>query len=185
MTDKILLKKAILAKRDELKNRTEKSNKICNTFLQSDLFKNAKTVFVFLSFGSEVDTNLVLKSCFEQGKKVCVPVCRKDCVMDAVSVENLSDMIYNKYGIAEPKDSSQIVDKHDIDVIIVPGSVFDHELNRMGYGKGYYDRYFVGTRAKRVAFAFDMQIQSQSIPVCEHDVKMHCIITENQVIGEL
>jgi len=185
MTDKILLRKKVLAKRDELANKREKSQKICETVLKSNLFKNAKTVFVFLSFGSEVDTNLIVKTCFEQGKKVCVPVCKKDCKMDAVSIQNMADMVYNNYGIAEPNDVSNVVDKHDIDLIIVPGSVFDHDLNRMGYGKGYYDRYFVGTKAKRVALAFDVQIQNEPIPVGEYDVKMHCIVTENQIIGEL
>ena len=185
MTDKILLRKNVLAKRDELQNRQEKSEIICKTVLQSDLFKKAKTVFVFLSFGSEVDTSLIVKTCFEQGKKVCVPVCKKDCVMDAVAIQSTSDMTYdNKYGIAEPKDVSNVVDKLDIDLVIVPGSVFDKRLNRMGYGKGYYDRYFVGTKAKRVALAFDCQIVDE-VPVDEYDVKMHCIITENQVIGEL
>ena len=106
--------------------------------------------------------------------------------MDAVAIQNTSDMTYdNKYGIAEPKDASNVVDKHDIDVIIVPGSVFDYDLNRMGYGKGYYDRYFVGTKAKRIALAFDVQIQNEPIPVGEYDVKMHCIVTENQILGEL
>lgn len=185
MTDKILLRKNVLAKRDELQNKQEKSEIICKTVLQSDLFKKAKTVFVFLSFGSEVDTSLIVKTCFEQGKKVCVPVCKKDCIMDAVAIENLADMVYNNYGILEPKDVLKIVDKQDIDVIIVPGSVFDCELNRMGYGKGYYDRYFVGTKAKRVALAFDVQIQKETIPVGEYDVKMHCIVTENQILGEL
>ncbi len=185
MTDKILLRKNVLAKRDVLQNRQEKSQIICKTVLQSELFKNAKTVFVFLSFGSEIDTSLIVKTCFEQGKKVCVPVCKKNCLMDAVSIENLDDMVYNNYGILEPKDLLQTVDKQDIDVIIVPGSVFDRELNRMGYGKGYYDRYFVGTKAKRVALAFDIQVQNKTIPVGEHDVKMHCIVTENQILGEL
>ena len=186
MTDKIFLRKKVLAKRDELANKGEKSQIICETVLKSNFFKKAKTVFVFLSFGSEVDTSLILKTCFKQGKKVCVPVCKKDCMMDAVAIQNTSDMTYdNKYGIAEPKDASNVVDKQDIDLIIVPGSVFDYDLNRMGYGKGYYDRYFVGTTAKRVALAFDVQIQNEPILVGENDVKMHCIVSESQIIGEL
>ena len=185
MTDKILLRKKVLEKRNELANKREKSQKICETVLNSNVFKNAKTVFVYLSFNNEVDTNLIVENCFQQGKKVCVPVCKKDCIMDAVSIQNMADMVYNNYGIAEPKDASNVVDKQDIDLIIVPGSVFDHDLNRMGYGKGYYDRYFVGTKAKRVALAFDVQIQNEPIPVGEYDVKMHCIVTENQIIGEL
>ena len=62
MTDKILLRKKVLEKRNELANKREKSQKICETVLNSNVFKNAKTVFIFLSFGSEVDTSLILKN---------------------------------------------------------------------------------------------------------------------------
>ncbi|MBQ9715289.1 MAG: 5-formyltetrahydrofolate cyclo-ligase [Clostridia bacterium] len=184
MTDKKQLKKDVLAKRDALDQRQEKSAVICKKIVDSNVFKNAKVVFAFLSFGSEVDTKIIVDACFLQGKKLCVPVCKKDGIMDAVAVENMSDMVYNKFGIAEPADVTKVVDKTDIDLVVVPGSVFDKNLNRMGYGKGFYDRYFVGTRAKRVALAFDCQIVDE-VPVDVYDVKMHCIVTEKQILGDL
>ena len=77
-----------------------------------------------------------------------------------------------------------MIDKTKIDLCIVPGSAFDRRLNRMGYGKGYYDRFLCNTHIKKVALAFGCQIVD-AVPVDEYDVKMDCIITENEVFGNL
>ncbi len=71
-----------------------------------------------------------------------------------------------------------------IDLVIVPGVAFDEDLNRIGFGKGYYDRilYRLSSRAKKVAVAHDFQVLN-SIPSEEHDVKMDIIVTEKRVIG--
>ncbi len=185
MTDKKTLKTQMLAKRNELENKAEKSQAICKKILDSKVFADAKNVFLFLSFGSEVDTNLLVENCFVQGKKVCVPVCKKDGIMDAVYINGFDDMACNKFGISEPVDVTKVAQKQDIDLIIAPGNVFDKNLNRIGYGKGFYDRFFVGTRAKRVALAFDCQVVDFDLPTNQYDVKMHCIVTENQILGEL
>lgn len=185
MIEKSVLKKQMLEKRDQLDNKAERSNIICQKILSSDVFKNAKTIFLFLSFGSEVDTNLIVETCFKQGKKVCVPVCKKDGIMDAVYINGFDDMACNKFGISEPVDVTKVAQKQDIDLIIAPGNVFDKNLNRIGYGKGFYDRFFVGTRAKRVALAFDCQVVDFDLPTNQYDVKMHSIVTEKQILGEL
>ena len=142
MIEKSVLKKQMLEKRNQLDNKAERSNIICKKILSSDVFKNAKTIFLFLSFGSEVDTNLIVETCFKQGKKVCVPVCKKDGIMDAVYINGFDDMACNKFGISEPVDVTKVAQKQDIDLIIAPGNVFDKNLNRIGYGKGFYDRFF-------------------------------------------
>ena len=185
MIDKKTLKSQMITLRNNLENKEEKSCVICKKILESELFNKAKNVFIFLSFGSEVLTNLIVEKCFEQGKKVCVPVCKQDGIMDAVYIDSFDDMTCNRFGIKEPKDVKKIADKQDIDLIIAPGSVFDKNLNRIGYGKGFYDRFFVGTRAKRVALAFDCQIVDFDLPTDEYDVKMHCIVTEKRILGDL
>lgn len=182
--DKKLLRSQTLQKRDTLADRHKKSDAICQKVVQSDVFRKAKTVFVYLSFRSEVETQLIIDKCFASDKKVCVPVCKKDCVMDAVVVEDMSNLVYNGYGIAEPTDVTKVMDKSVIDLCIVPGSVFDRQLNRIGYGKGYYDRYLRDTGIKKVALAFDCQI-ADAVPVDKYDVKMDCIITEKEVLGIL
>ena len=66
----------------------------------------------------------------------------------------------------------------------MPGSAFDLSLGRMGYGKGYYDRFLAGSDIKKIALAFDCQIVDK-VPYESTDVKMDGIITESRVIGDI
>ena len=184
MIEKKLLKETAIKRRNELAGKEEKSQIICEKLLLSNSFKQAKTIFVYLSCRSEVYTQKIVEECFASGKTVCVPVCKKDCQMDAVTIEDMSNLVYNNFGILEPIDKTKIADKKTIDLCIAPGSVFDRSLNRIGYGKGFYDRFLQGTGIKTIALAFDCQIEER-IPFGEYDVKMDCIITEKEVLGVL
>lgn len=184
MTTKDLLRAQKLKQRDALTDGKEKSRQICRKLIGSEAFKRAKTVFVYISFRSEVDTSPVIDECFRQGKRVCVPVVRADGLMDAVSIQSFDGLTFNKYGIAEPADKSKTVKGGDIDLCVVPGSVFDLSLNRIGYGKGYYDRFLSGADMVKAAFAFDCQI-ADNLPAESFDIKMDCVITETRILGEL
>lgn len=89
-------------------------------------------------------------------------------------------------GILEPIDDSIVVKKEDIDLIIVPGTVFDREFNRIGYGGGYYDRYLedIAYKNNKVVLAYDFQIIDK-IESEEHDIKMDLIITDKEVISRI
>jgi 5-formyltetrahydrofolate cyclo-ligase len=104
--------------------------------------------------------------------------------MDAVRVENINNLVYNKFGIKEPADTTKIIDKNYIDLCIVPGGAFDGQLNRIGYGKGFYDRFLQRTEIKKVALAFSCQI-TDSLPVEAYDVKMDAVVTEDKIYGDL
>ena len=92
-----------------------------------------------------------------------------------------SDLMLNSFGYYEPKNISP-VDPEEIDLVIVPGVVFDKSFNRIGFGKGYYDRILSKLKpsAKKVAIAHDFQVL-QSIPTEDHDIKMDMIITEETI----
>lgn len=85
--------------------------------------------------------------------------------------------------IPEPDPGRTIpIDPEEINVIIVPGSVFDTRGGRLGYGGGYYDRFAAAEspRALRIAIAFEVQVLDQ-IPLLPHDVPMHILVTEQKV----
>lgn len=178
------IRKEFLQKRDRLVDREKLSQKICTAVIDSELFNNAQCVFVYLSFKSEVDTQMIIEKCFLLGKTVCVPSVKQDGDMDAVRVENINNLVYNKFGIKEPADTTKIIDKNYIDLCIVPGSAFDGQLNRIGYGKGFYDRFLQRTEIKKVALAFSCQI-TDSLPVEAYDVKMDAVVTEDKIYGDL
>jgi hypothetical protein len=84
------------------------------------------------------------------------------------------------FGIWEPGDTRE-TDPGSIDWIIVPGVAFDKKLNRLGRGKGYYDKLLVQTSATKIGICYELQLFDE-IPAEPHDIKMDFIITENNII---
>jgi 5-formyltetrahydrofolate cyclo-ligase len=99
------------------------------------------------------------------------------------NVNDLGDqLILNKYGIKEPSPSpTELID--DIDVIIVPGIAFDRNGYRLGYGRGYYDRYL---RNKKCVFslglAFEIQLLDNDLPHEHFDQKVNAVVTEEKIM---
>ncbi len=103
--------------------------------------------------------------------------------MIAIRIYSLDNMIEDNWGILEPKD----IDKKNIcenfDLIIIPGLAFDRRGNRIGYGGGYYDKYFskIKNINNKVALAYDFQILD-NIKSEIHDIKVDYIISNNETI---
>ena len=179
------LRNIILNKRNSIDNNTkeEMDREIFNRLINLDLYKEAKNIFIYLSFGSEIDTNPIIDRVLEDGKEVYIPkIYKSNKEMKAIRLNSFEDLEENSMGILEPKDDSNFIDKENIDLIIVPGAVFDLEGNRIGYGGGYYDRFLSNIKDKRnkVALAYDLQIV-ENIEAEEHDIKVDYIITNYRI----
>lgn len=161
------------------------SKAITSTLINSDAFNNAKTVMCYVSFGTEVDTKLIINECFKQGKTILIPIIIKNAdgtsYMEASElIEPTMDLAPGTMGILEPKVSSiRIKDPKTIDLIVIPGLAFDKNGNRLGYGAGYYDYYLKRVRddCYQIAITFSCQL-IEMIPIEEHDRPIPHIITE-------
>ena len=102
--------------------------------------------------------------------------------MKAVRLKSFNDLKENSMGILEPIDDSNYIDKREIDLILVPGVVFDLNGNRIGYGGGYYDRYLQDIKEIRnkVVLAYDLQIVDSINPDI-HDIAFDYIITNTRL----
>lgn len=148
------------------------------------------TIFIYVSYKSEVSTLKLISQLLACGKIVTVPLVLVDSKkMLAVRLFDLeNDLVPGYYGILEPKESiiaERVIENTDIDVVVLPGSVFDEHGGRMGYGGGFYDRFLaadVPRDAKRIALAFDLQVK-RLIPQQNHDQPVDYIITEKRVIA--
>jgi 5-formyltetrahydrofolate cyclo-ligase len=182
------LRKDMLNKRKHMKiqNVSVFSDKIINTIMELPEFINCKNIMLYLSFNKEVNTYPLVKWCFDNGKTVIAPYCiqaQKEIVPFKIS--NLkSDLTKSAFGVMEPKhDLLEKATIEDIDLIIVPGVVFDVHCNRIGFGAGYYDR-FLPKRKKNIpaiGICYDYQIINE-IPTGEFDVPLDFIITEKRII---
>lgn len=167
----------ILRKRNRLsrEERDIKSSIIKKKLFDSAFYKEAKTVMFYVSFGSEADTSGMIKEALKE-KKVCVPVVEADG-MTASEISKLGDLsAKNRYEIPEPSEPKKI-DKDKIDLIIVPGVVFDKRNHRIGYGKGYYDSFLNGFKGRSIGLAFGMQVL-EIIPRDEWDVQLDYVISD-------
>lgn len=114
-------------------------------------------------------------------RKLCLPLITADGKMVACRVDDFEkDLCVGPYGILQPREDLPVISPEEIGVIVVPGRAFDNEGNRLGRGKGFYDRFLKKTSAVKLALAYREQIFSD-IPTDEHDVKMDHVLYFNEV----
>ncbi len=181
-------RKQFMQKRDALSTEEiiEKSAEIKEKLFSVKDLWTAQKVMVYISFKSEVQTREIILELLKRKKKVVVPVI--DFKKEVIHLSQLKDfnkeLFPNKYGIFQPLEKFvRPFNKKDLDFIIVPGIVFDKKGNRIGFGKGYYDKFLKGISKKVpvVALAFSNQISKKV--VCEkHDIPVQKIITEKEII---
>ncbi|TGE38294.1 5-formyltetrahydrofolate cyclo-ligase [Desulfosporosinus fructosivorans] len=179
------VRQACLCQRTSLgeKERKRKSGIIQQKLMDLQEFKLAQTVMLFLNFREEVETTAMAEATLACKKKLVLPRCAPNSILLPIEVHDLiQDIEPGTYGIREPKLTLGVVEPSEIDLIIVPGSGFDLQGNRLGYGGGYYDRFFMllNPLTPRIALGFECQVIPQ-VPVGKHDALMTMLITENGV----
>jgi len=169
---KILLR----LKTQKEEDREKKSKAIRGKLFRTSVFKRAKRVMFYISFGGEVDTKEMIEEARRLGKIVAVPVCRKRGRIYPAVVEPKHALRKGRYGFHEPAVRKKL-DLAKIDLVIVPGLAFDRRGNRLGRGHGCYDRLLekVPRGSCTVGLAYDFQILP-SIPSSSHDVSVKKVI---------
>ncbi|MCJ7572167.1 MAG: 5-formyltetrahydrofolate cyclo-ligase [Candidatus Thermoplasmatota archaeon] len=176
---KLLKNKRLNQSKDEV---LAKSKQIKNRLFQIDEFKKAKNILFYVSYDGEVFTHDAIKDAFID-KKVVVPISNKeDYSLILSKLYSFEDLGEGPYGILEPKkEKIKEISIDEIDLIIVPGIGFDLKGNRIGHGKGFYDRLLKNTNVPIIALAFEFQI-IENIPIDSHDKPVDIIITEKRII---
>lgn len=187
---KKVLRSTYLKKRNQLEPEKKRaaSGKITEWVLANKRFKQAKTVFIYASYKSEVETRELIQAALRLGKRVAVPKVT-GTEMDFYEITSWEELFPGSYGILEPQVSDEApAIPVDSDVMLIPGVAFDRSGGRIGYGGGYYDRYIrriesaYGNKPYLMALGFACQIYPGKVPAEEHDKKMDCILTERRVI---
>ena len=150
---------------------------IFNKLIKFEVFEDSKILFIYVSRKNEIDTLRIIKYALNIGKIVCVPKCIADSKMKAYQINSLDDLDFGMYNILEPKSYCKEINKNDIDLAIIPCVTCDVENNRLGYGRGYYDRYLVDSYMKKVCLCRKQLVQ-ETIPVDKYDVKMDAVLTD-------
>ena len=123
--------------------KAQKDNKIFQRLCSLITIRNCKTIFCYVSTPIEVDTRRFITHAIASGKTVAVPRCVPNSrQMEFYSIDSLADLEKGAFSVDEPKpEKKRLVTDYENSVCIVPALCFDKQGFRLGYGKGYYDRF--------------------------------------------
>ncbi|ANC77864.1 hypothetical protein ABE65_014075 [Fictibacillus phosphorivorans] len=160
--------------------RKEKSEAISNLLFQTDEWKTAGCIGITVSRGFELDTSYIIDQAWREGKTVAVPKCyskhKQMEFREICSYEELENVYMDLY---EPKvEVTSCIEPRQMNMIVVPGLVFDREGYRIGYGGGYFDRYLQTYDGPKLSLAYTVQT-IRSLPHESYDIPVDIIITED------
>jgi 5-formyltetrahydrofolate cyclo-ligase len=138
---------------------------------------SARFVHTYIGFQSEVGTRGIIEDLFERGITVAVPVVREKRLISSL-LNDLDNLRNGEFGVPEPENIEEVPGT-SIDAILIPIVAFDGLGMRLGYGKGYYDKFLqtLPLRARRIGLAFSIQ-EMDKIPKESHDQLINNVITE-------
>jgi 5-formyltetrahydrofolate cyclo-ligase len=141
------------------------------------------TVMVYMALPPEVQTRQIITQAHQSRKRVAVPVIRGQELVAVALSEAPTQLRRGRFGILEPCGTQRVIHPQEIGCIAVPGLAFDARGGRLGFGKGYYDRFLKQLPATtyRCGLAFGIQVVS-CVPQGPHDLCMHGIVTEQGYI---
>lgn len=183
MNDKVQLRVKYKQIRAGLsREETEAKSKImCDIFLSTDVYKNARCIMLYMPLGNEADTSDIVRRAYADGKRVVFPVTDRDTgIITPVFADSGAEFEKGAFSVMEP-EYSEIAQVGDIDIILVPGIAFDIKGCRIGFGKGCYDRLLSCYNGTKVGFCYSEQV-CECISVDEHDVCMDWLITQDGII---
>lgn len=158
--------------------------KIYENFVGLVSYRYADTLLMYYPKSGEVDTLPIIKGALSAGKKVALPVCETAGFQMSYSyIESLDDLERGAYGIPAPKKSCKKFikdEKHKSLLIVLPALSFDTRGYRLGYGRGYYDRYMEGFDASSVGLVYSRFIVDR-LPIGRYDIAADLLVTEKGV----
>jgi 5-formyltetrahydrofolate cyclo-ligase len=182
--EKKALRSKIIADRRKLTDnyRQRASNRMMTVFCALPDFKEPRKVLCYASLADEVQIRPLMEKWLSMGVTVALPRITGKGQMEAVNFTDFDSLVEGEYGILTPDlEKGEVIPPEELDLIIVPGIAYDTRGERLGMGGGFYDVYLArATKAKRIALAFSCQLVAK-IPMEDHDVRVHKIITEQGI----
>ena len=172
--------------RDEIpaEKRSKASGRITKRLLKLTEVENALIVYVYAAYGSEVSTKEFINTLLKEGRRVALPKVTGE-EMAFYEIKSADELFPGFQGILEPQVwNNEPVRPSSRDVVIMPGVVFDYAGHRIGYGKGYYDRYLGNIPGKPVLIgaAYEKQVYRYMLPSEETDKILDYVVTEKKKV---
>ena len=167
--------------RSSVININVKNNKITEAVAESLQYQKADKIFAYWSVDSEVETSDIIIKALGDNKKVALPKCTdKDGNMKFYYIASLSDLIDGMYGIKEPPTDNLADDFTVNSLCLVPALSFDKDGYRLGYGKGYYDRFLSAFTGVTMGLCYEECLR-ETLPKDCYDKKVNYIVTNEKI----
>ncbi|MCH2206508.1 MAG: 5-formyltetrahydrofolate cyclo-ligase [Lentisphaerales bacterium] len=154
------------------------SQKVLSTVKNWQTFQEVESIGIYIAMNDEVNLNELL----ETDKKLYLPIYDKvNKVYRMALVQDSKDLVEGKFGISEPSEKCRLADVDDIGLWLIPGRAFDKKGNRLGRGKGFYDRLLADENGLKAGVPADGKVL-ENVPTDKWDVKMNFLLLEDEVM---
>lgn len=184
--NKEAIRRTAIEQRDNTQFRVQKSAKIQTRLESHPTYQAAQCIFVYVNIRSEVRTIPLIDQLIRSGSKsVLIPFCRNDD-LEVFHLKSWEQLERRSFGILEPNDSEiekQGTEFPTPELALIPGTGFDQQRNRIGYGRGHFDRFIQSQipDVYRIGLAFEDQL-FEELPLEPHDIPMDEIVTDSGII---
>ncbi|MGN1122771.1 MAG: 5-formyltetrahydrofolate cyclo-ligase [Eubacterium sp.] len=178
------LRKSFKELRKSIDNKSCADKLICDNLLNSELYSKADTVLFYAALEDEINTDYAMLCALNAGKRIALPRCINSFgEMEFYYIQSLDDLICGHFNVREPdiNKCSRVTDFSN-SICIVPAVSFDKNGYRLGYGKGYYDRFLKKYTSLSIGLCYNKLITDE-LPIGEFDVPVNYIISENGLIA--
>lgn len=178
------LRKKLRQERKNIECKADLDSRICENLIKSSMYKNAGTILFYAALDEEINIDECIKYALSQSKKAALPVCADSSGnMDFYYINSLNDVKTGHFGVREPdvQICSKVTDFSD-SICIVPAIAYDKQGFRLGYGKGYYDRFLQNCTLISVGMCYN-EFVKDNLPKGEYDIPVNYIITQDGVIS--
>ncbi|MDD6728901.1 MAG: 5-formyltetrahydrofolate cyclo-ligase [Eubacteriales bacterium] len=184
MSVKDNLRRELKQKRKAVEEKDQKDKAICNLLQSLEPYNNADLILFYAALSDEINTDFAIENALRCGKKVALPVCTdKNGSMCFYYIRSLADVKTGYFGIREPDvNICKKVTDFSNSVCIVPAISFDRRGYRLGYGKGYYDRFLQNYTSLSVGLCYN-ELITDLLPNDKYDISVNYIISEDGIIS--
>lgn len=182
------LRGELLAKRAAIRDREQKDRAIFEAVSSLPLYQKAGRLLFYVSTPEEADTRKLLAAALGEKKEVFVPLCLPKSRLAFYRISSMEDLRPGHFGILEPEPSQSAAlelgaeESFEDALCLVPGVAFDVRGCRMGYGKGYYDRFLAGRKIPCVGLCY-RELVLLELPAEEHDQRVGLLATEEGCVA--
>lgn len=134
--------------------KREAELEIQSRLLMTEEYRNSDTVLIYVSTDSEIDTKGIINAAFANKKRVAVPVTNDDYSLDFYYINSINELKTGRFGILEPINREEKVTDFENSICIVPALCCDLSGNRIGYGKGCYDRFLAQYSGEKICLVY-------------------------------